>query len=101
MKLSIGAAIAALTLASAGAAFAEGTVTANLVTAQTGVSKVVAANAVFTCAAQRCVAATTTDETYSLSGCKALAKKVGKLTSFANPKHEMTADDLARCNAGA
>jgi hypothetical protein len=101
MKLRIAAAAAAISLASAGAAFAEGTVTANLATAQTGVNKVVAANAVFTCAAQRCVAATTTDETYSLSGCKSLAKKVGKLTSYSNPKHEMSADDLAKCNAGA
>jgi len=99
MKLRIAAAAAILSLA-AGSAFAEGTVTANLGAAVPSVTKVVAANAVFTCAAQRCVAATTTDETYSIAGCKALAKKVGKLTSYANPKHEMTADDLAKCNAG-
>ena len=91
MKLRIiAAASAVVSLLAAGSAIAEGTVTANLS----------AANAVFTCAAQRCVAATTTDETYSLSGCKALAKKVGKLTSFSNPKHELSADDLAKCNAG-
>lgn len=101
MKLNLMAACAVFSLAAAGSAFAEGTVTANLQTAQTGVNKVVAANAVFTCAAQRCVAALTTDETYSVNGCKALAKKVGKLTSFANPKHTLSADDLAKCNAAA
>ncbi|HWA61519.1 MAG TPA: hypothetical protein VG939_09090 [Caulobacteraceae bacterium] len=100
MKLRFAAGLAVLSVFAGTAAFAEGTVTADLATAQTGVSKVVAANAVFTCAAQRCVAAVTTDETYSVNGCKSLAKKVGKLTSYASPKHQMSADDLAKCNAG-
>lgn len=100
MKLNLMAACAVFSLAAAGSAFAEGTVTADLATAQTGVSKIVAANAVFTCAAQRCVASLTTDETYSLRGCKALVKKVGKVTAFTNPKHTLSADDLAKCNAG-
>lgn len=98
MKLKIIAASAALFLVSAGSALAEGTVTADLATAQTGVNKIVAANAVFTCAGQRCVAALTTDDTYSIRGCKALVKKVGKLTAYANPKHTLSADDLAKCN---
>jgi hypothetical protein len=98
MKLRIAAAAAVLSLF-AGSAFAEGTVTADLATAVSGVTKVVAANAVFTCAAQRCVASVTTDETYSMAGCKALSKKVGKLTAFSSPKHAMSADDLAKCNA--
>jgi hypothetical protein len=99
MKLSLAAACAVFSLGMAGAAFADGPVTATL--EQPGPSaKLIAAHAVFRCDGASCVASTAPDDAGSLDGCKSLAKQVGRLTAYGQFK---PLDDkaLAKCNAVA
>jgi hypothetical protein len=99
MKHSLAAACAVFSLGMAGAAFADGPVTATL--EQPGApAKLIAAHAVFRCDGSACVASTAPDDAGSLDGCKSLAKQVGRLSAYGQFK---PLDDkaLAKCNAVA
>ncbi len=97
MKLRLIAACAALATFTAGTAFAADTVTVKLSAPVAAKTKVIAGGAVFNCEADACVAIAKS-QTYSVAACKALADKVGPVTSFAGLK---TFDDakLSDCNA--
>jgi hypothetical protein len=100
MKHSLAAACAVFSLGIAGAAFADGPVTATLEQAQGSPAKLIAAHAVFRCDGSSCVASTAPDDAGSLDGCKSLAKQVGRLSAYGQYK---PLDDkaLAKCNAVA
>jgi hypothetical protein len=100
MRHAFAAACAVFALGFAGAAFADGPVTATLEQPQGAPSKLLAAHAVFRCASGTCVADSAPDAAGSLDGCKSLAKQVGRLSSYGQFK---PLDDkaLAQCNAVA
>ena len=50
------------------------------------------------CAGDTCTAAR--DVSRDVNVCARLATKIGPVAAFSTPRGEMTADDLARCNAG-
>src|SRR5271156_3885564 len=99
MKHSLAAACAVFSLGMAGAAFADGPVTATL--EQPGPSaKLIAAHAVFRCDGASCVASTAPDDAGSLDGCKSLAKQVGRLTAYGQFR-PLDEKSLAKCNTAA
>jgi hypothetical protein len=100
MKHSLATACAVFALAFAGAALADGQVTATLAQAQSGHSKLVAGQAVFRCEGATCVAATAPDAAASVSNCKLLAKQVGPLTYYGAEK-PLDDKKLAECNLAA
>jgi len=99
MKLHLATACAVLALGLANAALADGRVTATL-EAPTSSAKFIAAHAVWSCAGSSCVSGLAPDDAGTLDGCKSLAKKVGRLTSYSEFK---PLDDkaMAKCNAVA
>jgi hypothetical protein len=100
MKHALATAFAVIAMGCAGAAFADGQVTATL--AQPGpTAKLIAASAVFRCQDTTCVAASAPDNAASLDGCKQLAKQVGPLAAFAGPYKAFDEKKLAQCNAVA
>ena len=100
MKLQILAACAALVSLSAGSAFAADPVTAKLQSPIAEKTKFIAGGAMFVCEGDACVATVPTSQTFSAGACKAVANKVGPLTSFTARK-SFEADRLADCNATA
>ena len=99
MKLAIATALAAISLA--GSAFAETSVTATLDAAQASRVKFIAADAVWDCSGATCVAAVAPDTAEGVSACKALAKKVGHISSYASDMRSLDAKSLEKCNAAA
>jgi len=101
MNLRMLTAAAVLSLSFAGAAFADGKVSASLVTPVAAKTKVVAAGALFVCEGSTCVASSAQSRTVTVSGCKELVKAVGAVTALTNGKHTLEAADLTSCNAVA
>ncbi len=101
MKLRMMTAAAVLSLTFAGAAYADGKVTASLKTPVAAKTKIVAGGAVYTCEGDSCVAQTAPARAVTVAGCKALVKEVGELTAFSNSKRTLEGEDLAACNAVA
>jgi hypothetical protein len=99
MKHSLAAACAVFSLGMAGAAFADGPVTATLEN-PTASAKVVAGHAVFRCEGTTCLAESAPDAAGELDSCKSLTKQVGRVTAYGQFK---PLDDkaLAKCNAVA
>jgi hypothetical protein len=100
VKLQILAACAAIATLSAGAAFAAEPVTAKLQSPVAAPVKFIAGGAIFTCDADACTATATTSQTFATSTCKAIAAKVGPVSSFEGRK-SLEADRLADCNGAA
>jgi len=102
MKFNIVAACAALSLSVSlgGVAFADGRVTATLEAPQAH-AKFIAAHAVWICDGAACVAGTAPDDSAGLTGCKDLAKKVGRLSAYAGEGRALDEKALAKCNAVA
>ncbi len=102
MKFNIVTACAALALSAGfgGAAFADGRVTATLQTPQAQ-TNFIAAHAVWDCAGASCVAGTAPDDTATVTGCKDLAKKVGRLSAYASEGKALDDKALAKCNTAA
>src|SRR5271168_1387234 len=100
MKHSLAAACAVFSLGMAGAAFADGPVTATLEQPQAAPAKLIAAHAVFRCEGASCVASTAPDDAGSLDGCKSLAKQVGRLTAYGQFR-PLDEKSLAKCNTAA
>lgn len=101
MKLRMLTAAAVLSLSFAGAAFADGKVSASLAAPVAAKTKVVAAGALFTCEGSTCVAASAQARTVTVAGCKELVKAVGPVTALTNGKRTLESADLATCNAVA
>lgn len=101
MKLRMLAAAAVLSMTFAGAAYADGKVTASLKAPLAAKTKVVAGGAVFACEGDSCVAVKAPARATTVAGCKALVKEVGALTAFSNGKRAIEGEDLAACNAVA
>ena len=99
MKLAIATALAAISLA--GSALAEVTVTATLDSAQANQAKFIAADAVWNCSGATCVAAIAPDTAQGVSGCRDLAKKMGRISSYATESRTLDSKGLERCNAAA
>jgi hypothetical protein len=100
MKYQFATACAALSLAFAGSAFADGQVTATLASPQAAPSKIIAAHSVWNCAAATCVATVAPDDAATLDGCKDLAKKVGPVSAYGAYK-PLDEKALAKCNVAA
>jgi hypothetical protein len=100
MKHSLAAACAVFSLGMAGAAFADGPVTATLEQPQAAPGKLIAAHAVFRCEGASCIASTAPDDAGTLDGCKSLAKQVGRLTAYGQFK-PLDEKALAKCNMAA
>lgn len=61
--------------------------------------KVVADGAIWTCAADTCVARV--PERITVSGCKDMARKLGALSAYAAGIKELSADQITACNTAA
>lgn len=101
MKFRMLTAAAVLSLSFAGAAYADGKVSASLATPVAAKTKVVAAGALFICEGSTCVANSALARTVTVSGCKELVKAVGAVTTLTNGKRSLEGEDLATCNAVA
>ncbi len=99
MRRILSSAAATLALTFAGAAFA-GPITATLQNPQASQGQVIAASAVWNCAGATCVSHLAPDASEGVSGCRALAKQVGPLASYAGQRKPLDAAALAKCNAG-
>ena len=92
---------AALSLAAISSAYAEGsTATATLASAVAKPTQIIAGGAVWTCDGSACRAPATSDETLSVSACKALVRETGPVTAYAVDRHTLSTDELRRCDGG-
>jgi hypothetical protein len=98
--LTLAVACAAAATLSAAPAFAAEPVVAKLQTAVTQPVKFIAGGAMFKCEGDACVAQAATSETFSSGACKAVAAKVGPVTSFTGLK-PMDDARLSACNSVA
>ena len=101
MKLrTLAAACAAVVSLSATAALAAEPVTAKLQQPVAQPTKFIAGGAIFVCEADACVASVPTSQTFATATCKAVAAKVGAISTFGGRK---ALDDarMAECNAAA
>jgi hypothetical protein len=101
MKYALAAACAVLSLSVAGAALADSQINATLATPQSARVKLIAASAVWDCEADSCVAGLAPDDAIGVSGCKELAKQVGRLTAYAFDGKALDEKALAKCNTAA
>jgi len=63
--------------------------------------KFMAAHAMWSCVASTCGSGGAPEESLSVSACKELAKKVGKIVSYGDTTHKLSADELEKCNSAA
>lgn len=99
MKLLTVAAAAAVVTLTAAPAFAE-PVIAKLAQPVAQAEKILAGEAMFSCAGDTCVAITPQSQTFATAACKTIAAKFGTITSYTWQK-PMDAERLTACNAGA
>nr|MDQ2861892.1 hypothetical protein [Pseudomonadota bacterium] len=88
-------------LSLAGAACADGRITATLEASGAGHTQLIAAHAVWNCDAGTCVAALAPDDAAGVSACKDLARHVGRLSAYAADRKTLDAGALAKCNTAA
>ena len=101
MKHALAAACAALSFSFAGAAFADSQINATLAAPQSTPLKLIAASAVWNCLGDTCSAGVAPDDAVGVSGCKELAKQVGRLTAYTFDHKSLDDKSLARCNTAA
>ena len=101
MKLILATACAVFSLCLAGAATADGRVTATLQAPGPAHAQLIAAHAVWNCDGATCVAGLAPDDAAGVSACKDLARKVGPLTAYAGERKSLDAGALAKCNTAA
>jgi hypothetical protein len=91
---------AALSVGFAGAAFARNPVfTATLDTASQE-ARVIAQNTIWNCEGATCVARA--DHAVSVRACRQLVRETGgRVVSYGTEEHQLTADEIARCNGDA
>ncbi len=86
---------------SASAALASEPVVAKLQTPVAKPMSVVAASAVFKCAADTCTGGGDYSSTASTAGCRELVVKVGAVTSYGTQTKPLPSEKLAACNTSA
>jgi len=101
MKHALATACAVFSLSMAGAAFADSQISAKLEAPQPKPLKLIAASAVWNCEADGCSAALAPDDAVGVSGCKELAKQVGRLVSYTFDRKSLDEKGLAKCNTVA
>jgi hypothetical protein len=101
MKHALATACTVLSFSFAGAAFADSQISATLATPQSTPQKLIAASAVWNCEGGSCVAGVAPDDALGVSGCKELAKQVGRLTAYTFDNRSLDDKSLARCNTAA
>ena len=99
MKLSLATAFAVITLGFAGSAFADG-LAATLETPQTTRARFNAMNGVWKCEGSACVGALEPGSSDSVLQCRALARKVGRVTAYGTDR-PLDEKHLAKCNEAA
>jgi curli biogenesis system outer membrane secretion channel CsgG len=82
----------------ASVAMADEVVTAKLQTPLAAPKKPIAGSAVFSCAADTCVAGNPVGETNSRSACHQLKRAVGPIAAFGSATRPLTTEQLAACN---
>ncbi len=100
MKIQFATACAVLSLGMAGAAFADGRVTATLEQPGSGQAKFIAAHSTWTCSSGACVSGIAPDDAGTVDGCKDFAKKMGRVSAYGEFK-PLDAKALAKCNLAA
>jgi hypothetical protein len=88
---------AALVLGSAGAAFAETTITATLSAPVAKPVELLANDTLWTCVEKACVVKTKGGDTDSWLECRRFVKQAGKVTAYGS----LDESKIAMCNAGA
>jgi hypothetical protein len=101
MKHALATACAVFTFSLAGAALADSQITAKLEAPQSAPAKLIAASAVWNCEADTCVASIAPDDAVGVSGCKDLAKQVGRLSAYVADSRTLDDKALAKCNTAA
>jgi hypothetical protein len=101
MKHALAAACAAFSFSFAGAAFADSQIDATLQSPQSSPLKLIAASAVWNCQGDTCSAGMAPDDAVGVSGCKELAKQVGRLTAYTFDHRSLDEKSLAKCNTAA
>jgi hypothetical protein len=101
MKLRTLSAALAASFAFAGAALADGQVSATLQNPAPSRTTVIAGGGLFVCAANVCVADGAPSRAFTVSGCKELVRAVGPVAAFGSGAKALDPDSLARCNANA
>jgi hypothetical protein len=101
MKLRLATACALATLTMAGAAFADTRVNLTLETPKPAKTKLIAAHAVFVCENATCVAGVAPDDSITVSTCKEVVRKVGRVSAYGSEYKALSAEQLASCNAAA
>ena len=101
MKIRTMAVCAALFVSSAGSALADTNYLVKLEAPVPSAMKFMAAHAMWSCVASTCGSGGAPEESFSVPSCKELAKKVGKIASFGDDRHKMSADELEKCNSAA
>ena len=96
MKIQFAAACAVLSLGMTSAAFADGRVVATLEQPQS--AKFIAAHSTWSCANGACVTGIAPDDAGTVEGCKDVAKKMGRVVSYAEFNKPLDAKSLAKCN---
>ena len=82
MKHALSTACAVFAVSFAGAALADSQISATLETPQAAHLKLIAASAVWNCQGDTCFAAVAPDDAVGVSGCKELARQVGRLSAY-------------------
>ena len=101
MKLHLATACALASLALAGTAFADTRINLTLETPKAAKTKLIAAHAVFVCENASCVAGVAPDDSITVSSCKEVVRKVGRVTAYGSEYKSLSAEQLASCNAVA
>jgi hypothetical protein len=99
--LTLAAACAATFTLTAAPAFADDSIVAKLAQPVPQATKFIAGEAIFVCTGDTCVAATPQSQTFATSTCKAIAAKLGAVTSFSGINKNMDDTRLSACNAVA
>ena len=101
MKHVLATACAALAMSFAGAALADSQISAKLEAPQAAHLKLIAASAVWNCQGDSCFTGLAPDDATGVSGCKDLAKQVGRLSAYTIDNRPMSDKSLAKCNEAA
>jgi len=101
MKLALAAACLAATLSLAPQAFADGRTTVTLQQPVSGKIQLIVYDAIWDCAGTTCVAGTTTEGSFGVGQCHAIARKVGPVAQFSNEYNKtLSVDLIEKCNTG-
>lgn len=101
MKVRTLALCAAMFVGSAGSALADTNYLVKLEAPVPSAMKFMAAHAMWSCVASTCGSGGAPEDSLSVPACKELAKKVGKITSYGDVTHKLSADELEKCNTAA